>query len=399
MESDSDPLSGVQVQAERLRQLPPYIFSQVVAAMRKERRLGNDVVNLGMGNPDQPTPQIIVDKVQEVLTDSKLHRYSIVKGIVQLRASVERWYKRRYNVSLNVETEIAACIGSKEGIVNFLLAILNPGEVAMVPNPSYPAHLSSVVLSGATLLTFPMNSTEGFLPDLERAYLAAHPAPKVVLLSYPHNPTTAVADIEFLSKVVAFARKRGVILIHDFAYSDIAFDGYKPPSILEVPGAKDVAIEFTSMSKSFNMAGWRVGYAAGCPRLIEALEKIKSYTDYGIFAPLQVASILALDQSETLTPPVVEVYQQRRDTLIEGLQRLGLDVESPKATMYVWLKLPPPWDEKGSLAFSMELLRVGGVTVSPGVAFGDGGEGYVRIALVENTQRIRQAIRGFKKVL
>ena len=386
------------VQSNRVQRLPGYVFAQVVEATRKARRAGEDIIDLGMGNPDQPTPAVILDKMRQVAMDPKLHRYSVSRGIESLRKAACRWYGRRYGVKLDAEREVVSVIGTKEGIAHLALALLNEGDVALVPNPSYPPHIFSVVLAGCNIMSLPMTGGDALVPDLETIYKKSWPRPRVLYLSYPHNPTTAVVEAGFFKDVVKFAKKNSVIVVHDLAYADIVFDGYKAPSFLATPGAKDVGMEFVSLSKSFNMAGWRVGFAAGNEALIGALVRIKSYLDYGIFAPLQVGAVAALDNSEKLAPGIGALYQERRDVFVEGLQRLGCEIEPPKGTMYVWWQIPRKYRSMGSVKFALKLLKEAKVTVSPGVGFGELGEGYVRVALVENELRIKQALRGIGRM-
>ncbi len=385
-------------QSNRLQKLPGYVFAQVVAATTKARRSGEDIIDLGMGNPDQPTPPLILEKMRQVALDPKLHRYSLSRGIDGLRKAVCRWYARRYGVKLDPEKEALSVIGSKEGISHLALALLNEGDTALVPNPSYPPHIYSVVLAGCNVMNIPMTGGEILVSDLEAIYKKSWPRPRVLYLSYPHNPTTAVVEQDFFKDVVKFAKRNDIIVVHDLAYADIVFDGYQAPSFLATPGAKSVGMEFVSLSKSFNMAGWRVGFAAGNQALIGALTRIKSYLDYGIFAPLQVAAVTALDNSEKLVPPVALIYQKRRDVLVEGLRRLGCPVQLPKGTMYLWWRIPDAYQKLGSVKFALKLLDQAKVTVSPGLGFGELGEGYVRIALVENELRIKQALRGIGKM-
>ncbi|RMG88756.1 MAG: aminotransferase class I/II-fold pyridoxal phosphate-dependent enzyme, partial [Candidatus Dadabacteria bacterium] len=357
------------------------------------RRRGEDIVDLGMGNPDRPTPPHIVAKLVEAAQKPKNHRYSVSRGIYKLRLAMANWYQRRYGVALDPETEVCVTLGAKEGLAHLVMAILAPGDVAFVPNPTYPIHSYSVVLADGDLRAIELGEGgDEFLERLEREIRNVWPRPKLLILNFPQNPTTRVADLGFFEKVVAFCRENRILLIHDLAYADICFDGYRAPSILQVPGAKDVAVEFTSLSKSYNMAGWRVGFCVGNPAMVHALTRIKSYLDYGMFQPIQIASVIALDETpDEVVQEIAEVYRGRRDKLVEGLNRAGWPVEKPKATMFVWAPIPEPFREMGSLEFAKLLLREAKVAASPGVGFGQYGDGHVRFALVENEHRILQA--------
>ncbi len=383
----------------RIKRLPPYVFAIVNDLKMKLRREGEDIVDLGMGNPDIPTPQHIVDKAAEALYNPRNHRYSASKGIFKLRLAICNRYKERYNVDLDPETEAVATIGVKEGFAHLILAITNPGTSVIVPDPFYPIHFYSVIISGGDVRTLPLSEGEEFLYNLEKTIKESWPPPKVLVLSFPHNPTTNCVDINFFEKIVDFAKENKIFIIHDFAYADISFDGYTPPSILQVKGAKDICVEFYSMSKSFSMAGWRVGFAVGNKTLIHALARIKSYLDYGVFQPLQIASIHALNSDQGCVKEICEIYKKRRDKLVDGLNRIGWKVKSPKGTMFLWAEIPEKYKKMGSLEFSKFLIKEAKVAVSPGIGFGEYGEGYVRFALVENELRIQQAIRGIKRVL
>ena len=383
----------------RISRLPPYVFSQVVELMLEARRKGEDIIDLGMGNPDLPTPKPIIEKLKEAVENPKNHRYSASRGIKGLRKAICDWYRRRYEVELDPETEAIVTIGAKEGLAHLVLAIIEPGEVVFVPNPTYPIHSYSVVIAGGDLRSVPFTGEEDFFDQLQQAIKLTWPLPKLLILNFPHNPTTAVVDLDFFSKLVDFALEHKIWVIHDLAYADLTFDGYRAPSFLEVPRAKEVGVEFYSLSKSFSMPGWRVGFCLGNKELIYALSRLKSYLDYGIFQPIQIASIIALNQCEEVVSQIAETYRKRRDVLVDGLNRMGWKVKKPKATMFVWAKIPEPYSEMGSLEFSKFLLKVAKVAVSPGVGFGEFGEGYVRFALVENEHRIRQALRGIKKAL
>lgn len=383
----------------RISRLPPYIFGIIRDLLIDARRRGEDVIDLGMGNPDLPTPKPIVSKLVEAVRNPKNHRYSVTKGIYKLRVAISSWYKRRYDVDLDPDTEVVVTMGAKEGLGHLVLATVTPGDIVIVPTPAYPIHIYSVVIAGGDLRTIPLLPLEGFFERLEAAVKSTWPKPKMVIVSFPNNPTTEVVDLEFFEKLVAFAREFEVLVVHDLAYADIVFDGYMAPSFLQVEGAKDVGVEFFSLSKSYSMPGWRVGFACGNSRMINALARIKSYFDYGMFQPIQIASIIALNECEEEVKAIVEKYRRRRDVLCDGLNRCGWKVAKPKATMFVWAKIPEPFDKLGSFEFSKLLLKEAKVATSPGVGFGEHGEGYVRFALVENEHRIRQAVRGIRKVL
>jgi alanine-synthesizing transaminase len=383
----------------RINQLPPYVLSTVTAMKVEARKNGEDIIDFGMGNPDMPTPHHIVDKMVEAVQDPRNHRYSLSKGIFKLRKAMTDWYQRLYGVTLDPETEAIVTIGSKEGISHLALAIVEPGETVMIPGPTYAIHAYSMIIAGAKIIQFPLNPGEDFYTAMVSAYEAAEAKPRILILNFPHNPTTAVVDIHFFEKVVQFAKANDLIVIHDLAYADLVFDGYKAPSFLQVPGAKDVGVEFYTLSKSYNMPGWRVGFCVGNKEIIGALAKIKSYLDYGIFQPIQIASIIALNGPQECVKEIIETYQKRRNVLVKGLNRIGWKVGMPLATMFVWAEIPEPFRQMGSLEFSKLLLQKAKVAVTPGVGFGDMGEGYVRFALVENEHRTRQAIAGIKKVL
>jgi alanine-synthesizing transaminase len=382
----------------RIKRLPPYVFSIVDTLKLEARRRGEDIIDLGMGNPDIPTPKPIVDKLVEAVANHRNHRYSASKGIYKLRLAITNWYKRKYHVDLDPETEAIATIGAKEGLSHIALATISSGDLVLVPTPAYPIHPYSVIIAGGDLLTVPLREEGDFFQDLIKAVKQTWPHPKMLILSFPHNPTTRVVHLDFFQQVVDFAIENKLIIIHDLAYADLVFDGYQAPSFLQIPGAKEVGVEFFSLSKSYSMPGWRVGFCVGNAQLIGALTRLKSYFDYGIFQPIQIASIIALNEVEESVKEIVDIYRRRRDVLIEGLHRMGWLVEKPKATMFVWAKIPEPFREMGSLEFSKLLLKEAKVAVSPGVGFGDSGEGYVRFALVENEQRINQAVRGLRKV-
>jgi alanine-synthesizing transaminase len=372
---------------KRIKRLPPYVFSIVNELKVKARARGEDIIDFGMGNPDLPTPDHIVDKLVEAARNPRNHRYSASRGITKLRRGICDWYRRRYAVELDPDTEAIATIGAKEGLSHLALAIADAGDVALVPNPSYPIHPYSVIIAGGDVRHVRLAPGEDFFANLMAAYRACWPAPKLLILSFPHNPTTAVVDLEFFEKIVAFAQDHRLIVVHDFAYADLVFDGYRAPSFLQAPGAKEVGVEFFTLSKSYNMPGWRVGFAVGNRRIIAALTRIKSYLDYGMFQPVQIASIIALNGPQDCVGEIVSTYRSRRDVLCEGLTRVGWKVDKPQATMFV------------SLEFSKLLLERAKVAVSPGIGFGQYGDDYVRFALVENEHRTRQAIQGIKRIL
>lgn len=387
------------IESERIKNLPPYLFHHINERKLKARQGGHDVIDLGMGNPDQPTPPHIVEKLREVALDPRAHRYSASKGIKHLRKAICDWYQERFNVELDPETEAVAVIGSKEGISHLMLAVLNKGDTILIPNPTYPSHLYSVIIAGGNIYDIPLLPENNFLPDFSITLLGRYPKPKALLLSYPHNPTTAVVNLEFFEKAVEFAKKNNLFIIHDLAYSEICFDGYQAPSFLQAKDAKKVGMEFYSLSKTYNMAGWRLGFAIGNKDLVGALAKLKTYYDYGVFTPIQVAGITALTGSQECIKEIVSTYQRRRDVLANGLNSIGWKVEKPEATMYLWARIPEKFQKIGSMKFSLDLLDKAEVAVSPGIGFGKFGEGYVRFALVENEQRIKQAIKNIKKFL
>jgi alanine-synthesizing transaminase len=383
----------------RIKRLPPYVFAAVTDLKVKARARGEDIIDLGMGNPDLPTPTHIVDKLVEAARKPKNHRYSASKGIRRLRVAMATWYRKRYGVELDPEREAVATIGSKEGLAHLMLALLQPGDAVLVPNPAYPIHAYSVVISDGDLRSVPMGPGEDFFARLEEAVRMAWPKPKGLLINFPHNPTTEVTDAAFFERIVAFAREHRLWVIHDFTYADLTFDGYRAPSFLATPGAKDVGVEFFSLTKSYNMAGWRLGFACGNPAMITALARIKSYLDYGVFQPIQIAGIVALEGPQACVAETVEAYRRRRDVLVDGLARAGWRIEKPRATMFVWAPIPDAFRSLGSLEFAKLLLAEAKVAVSPGIGFGECGDGHVRFALVENEHRIRQAVRGIKKAL
>ena len=383
----------------RIDRLPPYVFAAVDELKMEARQKKEDIIDLGMGNPDLPTPEHIVKKMVEAVQKAKNHRYSASRGITKLRHAISDWYKVRFGVEIDPEEEAIVTIGAKEGIAHLVLATICPGDVVFAPNPTYPIHPYSVIIAGGDLRGIPIGSDRDFFEDLLTATKQTWPRPKMLIISYPHNPTTNIVDREFFEKIVEFCTDHEIMVIHDFAYADLVFDGYKPPSFLMVRGAKEVGVEFYSLTKSFSMPGWRVGFCLGNSKMIAALRKIKSYLDYGIFQPIQISSIIALKGSYDCVSEMAKVYQQRRNTLINGLERIGWKIEKPKATMFVWAKIPDSLTKMGSLEFSKLLIREAKVAVSPGIGFGQYGEGYIRFALVENNHRINQAIRGIKKIL
>ena len=387
---------------DKLNRLPPYVLSEVIDLMKSARRAGEDIVDLGMGNPDLPTPPLVVDKICEAARDPRNHRYSASRGVPNLRAAITEWYQRRHGVQLDPETEAIAVIGAKEGLSHFVLMTIGPGDVALCPDPAYPIHQYSVIIAGGDLRQVPLTADADFIANLEQEIQRTWPRPKMLILSFPHNPTTAVVDRAFFERIIEFAREHDLMVLHDFAYAEICFDGYEPPSILEVPGAKDVAIEFTSLSKSHSMAGWRVGFACGNREMVHALARIKSYLDYGMPQAIQIGAIVALRGPQDIVEHNCEEYRLRRDALIEALAQPGegaWKIEKPLGTMFVWAQIPEALRSMGSLEFSKRLLQEAKVAVSPGVGFGPYGEGYVRFALVENRHRIRQAARGIRRFL
>nr|WP_240548844.1 alanine transaminase [Alloalcanivorax xenomutans] len=390
--------SAVEADFQRIRRLPPYVFNIVGELKKAARARGEDIIDFGMGNPDQPTPPHIVEKLVETVQRGDTHRYSQSRGIPRLRKAITDWYQRRYNVELDPESEAIVTIGSKEGLSHLALATMGPGDTVMVPNPSYPIHPYGFVIANADIRHVPLVPGVDFFEELVRAIKEAWPKPKMLVLNFPGNPTGQCVDLDFFEKVVAIAREYGIWVVHDIAYADIVFDGYEAPSILQVEGARDVAVEFFSLSKSYNMPGWRVGFCCGNKELIHALARIKSYLDYGTFTPIQVAAIAALEGDQSCVSEIRDLYLKRRDVLCDGLNDLGWTVEKPRATMFVWARIPEPYRALGSLEFSKKLLSEAGVAVSPGVGFGEYGDDHVRFALIENEQRTRQALRGIKKM-
>lgn len=383
----------------RIKRLPPYVFAIVTAMKIEARRRGEDIIDLGMGNPDQGTPQHIVDKLVEAAQNPKNHRYSASKGITKLRTGICDWYKRRYDVDLDPETEAVATIGSKEGLSHLALATVEPGDVVLTTTPAYPIHPYSVIIAGGEVRSIPLRKDSDFFNDLQEAFKTTWPRPKMLIINFPNNPTTVVVDLDFFQKIADFARENNLIVIHDLAYADLNFDGYRAPSFLQAKGAKDVGVEFFSLTKSYNMAGWRVGFCCGNKEVVGALIKIKSYLDYGMFQPIQIASIIALNGPQECVKEISDMYQSRRDVLVDGLNKAGWQIEKPRATMFVWAEIPEQFRKMGSLEFSKHLIKEAKVAVSPGIGFGEYGDGFVRFALVENEHRIRQAVKGIKQAL
>jgi alanine-synthesizing transaminase len=383
----------------RLDRLPPYVFATVNQIKMEARHAGKDIIDLGMGNPDIGTPQHIVDKLTEAAQKPQNHRYSASMGITKLRMAISSWYKRRYDVDIDPDTEAIATIGAKEGISHLILVTIRPGDVVFTPNPTYPIHPYSAIISGGDVRGIPVGPGNDFFDNLMQATRQTWPRPKVLIISYPHNPTTEVVDIEFFKKIVDYAKEHDIMIVHDFAYADLAFDDYVPPSFLQVKGAKDVGVEFFSLSKSYSMPGWRVGFCVGNKEIVGALRRIKSYLDYGIFQPIQIASIIALNGPQECVKEICDTYKTRRDALISGLERVGWNIESPKATMFVWGRIPDKFIKMGSVEFSKMLINEAGVAVAPGLGFGEYGDEYVRFALIENNMRISQAIRGIRKIM
>jgi alanine-synthesizing transaminase len=382
----------------RIRRLPPYVFNIVNDLKARARARGEDIIDFGMGNPDRPTPEHIVQKLTEAALRSNTHRYSMSKGVPRLRRAITNWYRRMFDVELDPETEAIVTIGSKEGLAHLTLATLGPGDTVLVPNPAYPIHPYGCVIAGADIIYVPLTEGIDFFAELEKAIADSWPKPKMLILNFPANPTTQCVELDFFTKVIEIARENKIWVVHDIAYAEIVFEGYRAPSVLQVPGAKDVAVEFYSLSKTYNMPGWRVGFMCGNSSLVEALARIKSYMDYGLFTPIQVASIFALDGPQDCVEEVRQIYLNRRNTLCEGLNSVGWQVTKPKATMFVWAPIPEPYVQMGSLEFSKKLLKDASVAVSPGIGFGQYGDDHVRFSLIENEHRTRQAIRGLRKM-
>ena len=383
----------------RLDRLPPYVFATVNDIKMEARRAGVDIIDLGMGNPDLATPPHVVDKLIEAVGKSHNHRYSASMGITKLRMAISDWYDRRFGVDIDPDSEAIVTIGVKEGLSHLILVTIRPGDVVFTPNPTYPIHPYSAIISGGDVRGIPMGPDQDFFENLLTATKTSWPRPKVLIISFPHNPTTEIVDLDFFQKVVDYAREHDILVIHDFAYADLTYDGYQAPSILQAKGAKEVAVEFFSLSKSYSMAGWRVGFCVGNPEAVHALRRIKSYLDYGIFQPIQIAAIIALNGPYDCVTEIVDTYKERRDALINGLSRVGWEIESPKGTMFVWGRIPEQYRDMGSVEFSKYLIRESQVAVSPGLGFGEYGDEFVRFALIENPMRINQAIRGIRKIL
>ena len=380
----------------RISRLPPYVFNIVNDLKARARAQGEDIIDFGMGNPDQPTPQHIVDKMVEATQRGDTHRYSVSRGVPRLRRAICNWYKNRYDVNLDPETQAIVTIGSKEGLAHLALATLGPGDTVMVPNPAYPIHPYGIVIAGADLRHVKMVPGVDFVEELHKAIAESWPKPKMLILNFPGNPTTQCVDLDFFEKIIAVAREHKIWVVHDIAYADIVFDGYKAPSILQVPGAEEVAVEFFSLSKSYNMPGWRVGFMCGNKELVAALARIKSYLDYGMFTPIQIAAITALEGPQDCVAEICAMYKERRDVLCDGLNSIGWNVEKPKATMFVWAPIPDTYKEMGSIEFCKKMITEAKVAVSPGIGFGQFGDDHVRFSLIENEHRTRQAIRGIR---
>jgi alanine-synthesizing transaminase len=382
----------------RIKRLPPYVFNITNELKMAARRRGDDIIDLSMGNPDGPTPQHIVDKLVEASRRPDTHGYSVSKGIPRLRKSICEWYRRRYGVELDMDKEAIVTIGSKEGLAHLMLATLERGDTVLVPNPSYPIHIYGAIIAGADIRSVRMTPGVDFFAEVERAIGELFPKPKMLIIGFPSNPTAMCVELDFFERVVALAKQHDILVVHDLAYADITFDGWKAPSIMQVPGARDVAVEFFTMSKSYNMAGWRIGFMVGNAELVGALARIKSYHDYGSFTPVQVASIVALDGPQDCVSSIRETYQKRRDVMVKGLHDIGWMVDNPKASMYIWAKIPDYYAKMGSIEFTKRLLEEAKIAVSPGIGFGEYGDGHVRIALIENEHRLRQALRGIREM-
>ena len=382
----------------RIKRLPPYVFNITNELKMAARRRGDDIIDLSMGNPDGPTPKHIVDKLVEAAQRQDTHGYSVSKGIPRLRRAICDWYQRRYAVDLDMDSEAIVTIGSKEGLAHLMLATLERGDTVLVPNPSYPIHIYGAIIAGADIRSVRMTPGVDFVAELERAIGELFPKPKMLIIGFPSNPTAMCVELDFFERVVALARQHDILVVHDLAYADITFDGWRAPSIMQVPGARDVAVEFFTMSKSYNMAGWRIGFMVGNKELVHALARIKSYHDYGSFTPVQVASIVALDGPQECVEEIRKIYEKRRDVMVKGLHDTGWMVENPKASMYIWAKIPETYESMGSIEFTKRLLQEAKIAVSPGIGFGEYGDGHVRIALIENEHRLRQALRGIREM-
>ena len=384
---------------QRIKRLPPYVFSIIDGLKMAARHRGEDIVDFGMGNPDLPTPPHVVAKLVEAASKPQNHRYSVSRGIYRLRVAISDWYKQRYQVDIDPDAEAIVTIGAKEGISHLAWAIVDPGDVVLCPSPTYPIHQYAVVLAGGDLRCIPLTTSESFLDGLEAAVQQSWPKPKLLIISFPHNPTTEVVELDFFERIVRFAREHELIVVHDLAYADLTFDGYQAPSFLQVPGAKELGVEFFSLSKSYNMPGWRVGFAVGNRDIIHALARIKSYLDYGIFQPIQIAAIHALTGPQDCVESIRLMYQKRRDSLVDGLDRAGWKIKKPKGTMFVWAEIPERAKPMGSVEFSKFLLQEAKVAVSPGIGFGQFGDEFVRFALIENEHRTKQAVRNIRRAL
>ena len=383
----------------RINALPPYVFGAIEALKMQARRAGEDVIDLGFGNPDIPSPAVAVDKLCETVRNPRNHRYSTSRGIPKLRLAIADLYQRKFGVELDPDTQACTTIGAKEGFSHLMWVLLGPGDAAMGPSPSYPIHIWGPILAGAEVRHVRLGPQQDFFANLLETWEDSWPRPRVIVLSFPHNPTTACVDLSLMTRMVEFARAHDVLLVHDFSYADLVFDGYQPPSILQVPGASDVGVELYTLTKSFSMAGWRVGFLVGNAEVVAALAQLKSYLDYGTFQPIQIASIVAMNEAPDYPAEVNAIYRGRRDALVEGLSRIGWEIEKPRGTMFVWAPIPEPYSDCGSLEFAKLLVAEAKVAVSPGMGFGPGGEGYVRFALVENEHRIGQAVRGIRRAL
>ncbi len=383
----------------RMKRLPPYVFAEVNALKMQKRWAGEDIIDLGMGNPDLPAPEHVIEKLVEAARKKHNHRYSASRGITRLREAVAEWYKNHYDVDIDPDKEAVVTIGVKEGLSHLVLVLISPGDVVFAPNPTYPIHPYSAIIAGGDVRSVPVGPDRNFMDDLQIAIKQTWPKPKLLIISFPHNPTTTVVDLDFFNKIVDFAHENKIMVVHDLAYADLTFDGYKAPSFLQAPGAKEVGVEFFSMSKSYSMAGWRVGFCVGNHEMVGALTRIKSYLDYGMFQPIQIAATVALKSDQSCVREIVETYKSRRDILIDGLDRIGWKTDRPKGTMFVWAKIPEAFRSMGSVDFSKFLIEEAKVAVSPGLGFGEYGDEFVRFALVENEMRTRQAIRGLRKAL
>jgi alanine-synthesizing transaminase len=390
---------GLRVEFRRITNLPPYVFTIIDGLKVAARRAGEDVIDLGFGNPDLPSPEVTVDKLAEAARNPRNHRYSASRGIPKLREAIAGRYRRRFGVELDPDTEVIATIGSKEGFSHLMWVLLQPGDAALVPSPSYPIHIWGPLFAGADVREIPIGTGEDFFENVKQAYRFSWPRPRVIVLSFPHNPTTTCVDLAFMQRMVDFALENEVLLVHDNAYAELGFDGFRPPSILQADGAKECAVELYSMTKAYSMAGWRMAYLVGKPEVVQALAKLKSYLDYGAFQPIQIAATVTLNEDPDHPERVQAIYQSRRDALCDGLARIGWEVEPPKGTMFVWAPIPEPYRELGSVEFASLLVKEAKVATSPGIGFGPGGDGHVRFALIENSQRIGQGVRNLRRAL